>query len=142
MLSNNAESLMSMQRAQGVLLFLVLVVNSTRFRILCSYTLLLYLPVLMRSCLRLCRWPLFDELAKAGHKIEVTKSLNHCDTSLENMPTSHAVSLAQVIYAWSNSAMPLCRALAYVNGVCLHLLVPPLVQYWCFFLNITACTTA
>jgi len=38
-----------MQCVQCVLLFLVLAVNSGRFRILRSYTLLLKSPVLMRS---------------------------------------------------------------------------------------------
>ena len=38
---------MSMQCAQGVLLFLVLVVDSAQFQILHSYTLLFYLPILM-----------------------------------------------------------------------------------------------
>ena len=58
----------------------------------------------------------------------------NCDISLENAHTSHAVSLALVICACSDSAMPLCYKLAYAttaNGVCLHLLVPPLAQY-CF----------
>ena len=51
-----------------------------------------------------------------------------CDISLENTPTSHAVSLALAMYECSDSAMPLFHALAYaitVNGVCLHLLVAP-----------------
>ena len=60
---------------------------------------------------------------------------------LENMPTSHAVNLALVVYAYSDSAY-FCHAFAYTitaNGVCLHLLVPPLAQCR-FLLNITACT--
>ena len=44
---------MSTQRAQGVLLFLVLAVNSTWVQILRSYTLLLYPPVFMRSWLNI-----------------------------------------------------------------------------------------
>ena len=29
-----------------------------------------------------------------------------------------------------------CHVFAYANGVCLHLLVPPLAQFlWCFLLN-------
>ena len=49
---------MSMQHAQYVLLFLVLVVNSVRFQILRSYTLLLKLPVFMYSfwCLVTMNW--------------------------------------------------------------------------------------
>ena len=49
-----------------------------------------------------------------------------CDISLENTPTLHAVSLALVICTCSDSAMPLCHALACLlayaitaNGVCL-----------------------
>ena len=45
--SNN--SVMSTQHAQHMLLLLVLVVKSNKFQILLSYTLLLKLPVLMRS---------------------------------------------------------------------------------------------
>ena len=46
------------------------------------------------------------------------------DTSLENTPTSHAVSLALFMHACSDSAnMFLCHALAYANGFCLHLLL-------------------
>ena len=45
-------------------------------------------------------------------------------TSLENTPTSHAVSLALFMHACSDSAnMLLCHALAYANGFCLHLLL-------------------
>ena len=33
--------------------------------------------------------------------------INSCDISLENMPTSHAVSLVQDVYTCSDSAMPL-----------------------------------
>ena len=36
-----------------------------------------------------------------------------CDISLENMPTSHTVSLALVIWACSNSPMPHLSWLAY-----------------------------
>ena len=36
-----------------------------------------------------------------------------CGISLVNAPTSHTVSLALVICACSDSAMPLCHALAY-----------------------------
>ena len=57
----------------------------------------------------------------------------------ENVPTSHAVSLALFMYACSDSAIPLlscaCLWLPYAitaNGVCLHLFVPPLAQC-CFF---------
>ena len=69
-----------------------------------------------------------------------------CDISLENTPTSHAGSLALVTCACSDSSMPLLSWLAYAitaNGVCLHLLVPPLAQC-CYFgaCNITACTAA
>ena len=39
-----------MQHVQYMLLFLALAVNSDWFQILQSYTLLLYLPILMRSC--------------------------------------------------------------------------------------------
>ena len=41
---------MSTQDVQYMLLFLVLVVNSDQFQILLSYTLLLQLLILMRSC--------------------------------------------------------------------------------------------
>ena len=54
-----------------------------------------------------------------------------CDISLENMPTSRAVSLALAVVL----QCLFCHVLAYAitaNGVCLHLLVPPLAQY-CFF---------
>ena len=59
----------------------------------------------------------------------------NCDISLENTPTSHAVSLALFVWACSDSAICLLSALAYAittNGACLHLLVPPLAQC-CFF---------
>ena len=46
-------------RAQYELLLLVLVGNSDRFRILCSYILLLKSPVLMRSCLWVCTYSFF-----------------------------------------------------------------------------------
>ena len=55
-----------------------------------------------------------------------------CDIS-PNKPTSQAVSLAPFMYACRDSAMPLCHGLAYAipaNGVCLHLLVPPLTQFF------------
>ena len=61
-----------------------------------------------------------------------------CDISLENMPTSHAVSVALVICTCSGSAMPLlsCTCLCNnSNGACLPLC-------WCFLLNITAHTSA
>ena len=46
------------------------------------------------------------------------------DTSLENTPTSHAVSLPLLCMQCSDSAtMLLCHALAYANGFCLHLLL-------------------
>ena len=48
MLSNNGLCLRT--AVQYVLLFLVLTVNSAQFRILQSYTVLLYLLFLMRSC--------------------------------------------------------------------------------------------
>jgi len=51
-----------------------------------------------------------------------------CDISLKNTPTSHTVSLALFMYACIASAM-LCfssTCLIAANGVCLHLLVPPL----------------
>ena len=68
-----------------------------------------------------------------------------CDISHENMPTSHAVSLALVICACSDSAMPLLSCTCLCNnssGACL--------PWWCFLLNITidntyditACTVA
>ena len=47
------------------------------------------------------------------------------------MQTSHAVSLALDICTCSDSAMPLLSWLAYAitaNGVCLHMLVPPLAK--------------
>ena len=51
-----------------------------------------------------------------------------CDISLKNTPTSHAVGLGLFMYPCSDSAMPLCHALACAvteNGVCLlNLLVP------------------
>ena len=60
-----------------------------------------------------------------------------CDISLENMPTSHAVSLCacylRTHYFFKVSFV--MRLLTYAitaNGVCLHLLVPPLAQC-CFF---------
>ena len=60
-----------------------------------------------------------------------------CDISLENMPTSHAVSLALVVCTCSDSAMPLlsCTCLRN-NSIGARLLL------WCFLLNITACTAA
>ena len=51
------------------------------------------------------------------------------------MPTSHAVSLALVMYAAVILQCLFCRVLAYTitaNDVCLHLLVSPLAT-WCFF---------
>ena len=71
-----------------------------------------------------------------------------CDIFLENMPTSHAVSLALFIYGCRDSAMFFFfHVLAYaiiINGVCHHLLVPPLAQC-CFLgdflLNITRCAS-
>ena len=58
-----------------------------------------------------------------------------CDISLENKPTSHAVSVALVICACSDSAMPFCHALAYA----ITAMVPCLLLQ-CFLVNITACT--
>lgn len=55
---------------------------------------------------------------------------------LKNTLTSHRVSLALLMCVCSGSAMPLLHVLACVitaNGVCLHLLVPPLTQYCCCF---------
>ena len=43
-----------------------------------------------------------------------------CDISLENTPTSHAVSLALVICTCTDSAMPLLSALAYAIPVMVH----------------------
>ena len=71
-----------------------------------------------------------------------------CNIFLENMPTSHAVGLALFIYACRDSSMFFfCLGLAYaiiINGVCHHLLAPPIAQC-CFFgdflLNITRCAS-
>ena len=56
-----------------------------------------------------------------------------CDISLKNMPTLHAVSLPIFMHACNDSAIyaSFCSTIAYemtANGVCLHLLVPPLAQ--------------
>ena len=61
-----------------------------------------------------------------------------CDISLENTPTSHAVRLALVICACSDSAMLLLSALAYAIPV----MSAFVLLLWCFLLNITACTAA
>ena len=61
-----------------------------------------------------------------------------CDISLKNTPTLHAVSLALFMYTYSDLAMPFCHALAYANGPCLHLLVPPLV--WCYLFGASCLT--
>ena len=56
-----------------------------------------------------------------------------CDLSLKY--ASHAVSLAVVMYMYTcgDSSMPLlsCTCISNItaNGVCLHLLVPPLAQF-------------
>ena len=70
------------------------------------------------------------------------------DIFLENTPTSHVISLALVFFVHAVTLQHLsCHALAYyitANGVCLHLLVPPLA-HCCFCascLNKTACTAA
>ena len=55
-----------------------------------------------------------------------------CDISLENMPTSHAVSLALVICACSDSAMPLLSRACLCNnsnGECLLLVVQHVLQH-------------
>ena len=71
-----------------------------------------------------------------------------CDISLENMPTSHAVSVALVIYTCSDSAMPLlsCAYLCNNSKLCLPSFVSPssctVLLLGCFLLNITACTAA
>ena len=52
-----------------------------------------------------------------------------CDISLENTPTSHAVSLALFMYKCIDSSMPFYHVLAYTiiaNGICLHFLVSSL----------------
>ena len=65
------------------------------------------------------------ELLKKGGEC-IFKS---CDISLKNTPTLHAVSLPIFMYACSDSAMLLfVPLLLTANGVCLHLLVPPLAQ--------------
>ena len=45
------------------------------------------------------------------------------------MPTSLAVSLAQLCMYTVILRCLSCHALTYANGVCLHLLVPPFAQY-------------
>ena len=70
-------------------------------------------------------------LKKGGGRI-----FESCDISLENTPTSHAVSLALVICACSDSSMTLlsCACLRNnSNGACLPSR---------FLLNITVCTAA
>ena len=74
-----------------------------------------------------------------------------CDISLENTPTSHLNPHSQSVYPYLGThAVTLqyffCHVLAYVttaNGVCLHLLVPPLAKC-CFFgaSCIAACSMA
>ena len=65
-----------------------------------------------------------------------------CDISLGNTPTSHAViSLAPVICACSDFSVPFCHERAYAitaNGVCLHLLAPPLAL--CCFVSASCLT--
>ena len=64
-----------------------------------------------------------------------------CDISLENTPTSHAVSLALFMYKCIDSSMPFYHVLAYTiiaNGVCLHFLVSSLAQ--CFFYSVCGYT--
>ena len=65
---------------------------------------------------------------------------------LKNTPTSHAVSLALVMYTHVVILQSLfCHTFAYAitaNSIWLRLLVPPLAQCCCFLLNITACTAA
>ena len=54
-----------------------------------------------------------------------------CDISLENTPTSHRVSLALLCTLAVILQCLFCHALGYAitaNGVCLHLLAPPLAQ--------------
>ena len=55
-----------------------------------------------------------------------------CDISLENTPTSHAVSLALVICTCSDSAMPLlsCACLHNnISGTCLPLVVQHVLRH-------------
>ena len=65
-----------------------------------------------------------------------------CDISLENTPTTHAVSLALVICACSDSAMPLlsCACLLNNSKWCLPSFVSPsctvLLLLLCSLLNI------
>ena len=77
----------------------------------------LFKPVLTRhECAMSTQWVYF---------------LSSCDSS----PHMQLVK-AKVMYACSDPPMPICHALGYVisaNGVCLHLLVPPLAQ--CCFLG-------
>ena len=47
---------------------------------------------------------------RGGHIFE------SCDISLENTPTSHAVSLALVMYSCSDSAMPLLSCTCLCNN--------------------------
>ena len=68
-------------------------------------------------------------LLKHGGRGEIFES---CDI-LENVPTSHVLSLALFMNACSDSAS--CHSLAYAitsTGVCLWLSAPPLAQC-CFF---------
>ena len=71
-----------------------------------------------------------------------------CDISLENTLTSHAVSLALVIWTCSDSAMPLlsCACLRNNSKSCLPSFVSSFpctaLLLLCFLLNITACTVA
>ena len=60
-------------------------------------------------------------------KEEDGRIFKSCDISLENMPTLHSVSLVLFMYTYSAFAMLFCHTLAYKDGFCLHLLVPPLV---------------
>ena len=57
-----------------------------------------------------------------------------CDISLENMLTSHAVSLALFMYTCIDSFYHVLTHIIIANGFCLHLLVSSLA--WCFFFSV------
>ena len=61
-----------------------------------------------------------------------------CDISLENMPTSHAVSLALLMYPCSDFAMPLLLCTCLCNNSSCLVSPSPLqvLLLRCFFLNI------
>ena len=75
--------------------------------------------------LGLCPWSQVDiDMAPRHYTYMYIYTVISQGTSLENTPTSHAVSLALFMHACSDSAnMLLCHALTYANGFCLHLLL-------------------